>query len=162
MLKDVDLQAWSATLYRFCFSCRSSLGGFELRPRVAGTPSVTRATRVELQIIQVHFSKLDSPVLFFLWTWLRRQTLQARDKGSCCWHPPPVPRCSRGKRLVKQSTHTRAHTHDLFSLSKNTNENKTSFTPMNIQLRLSNESKTARARTFECTQPSWINQLCIP
>lgn len=51
-------------------------------------------------------------------------------------------------------THARAHTHDLFSLSKNTNENKTSFTPMNIQLRLSNESKTARARTFECTQPS--------
>lgn len=117
MLKDVDLQAWSATLYRFCFSCRSSLGGFELRPRVAGTPSVTRATRVELQIIQVHFSKLDSPVLFFLWTWLRRQTLQARDKGSCCWHPPPVPRCSRGKRLVKQYTHSRAHTHTIYFLS---------------------------------------------
>lgn len=31
MLKDVDLQAWSATLYRFCFSCRSSLGGFETK-----------------------------------------------------------------------------------------------------------------------------------
>lgn len=81
MLKDVDLQAWSATLYRFCFSCRSSLGGFELRPRVAGAPGVTRATRVELQIIQVHFSKLDSPVLFFLYTWLRRHHYRRVTKG---------------------------------------------------------------------------------